>query len=155
MPLEVPLSFPVHDFLVLEDAYIQLIDVCTTLSPSGIICAEGEKWKRSRRFAASFLKTLGMVRFPGPRRDALEQRIMASVGECLEGFRSKAAGNVETEIDPLPEILHGMGNLMSDLVFGRTWKRNDPTWRWLQELQEKGTKMIGVAGPLNFLPFLR
>ncbi|XP_071450817.1 cytochrome P450 306a1 [Hetaerina americana] len=128
----------------------------------GIICAEGERWKASRRFASSFLKTLGMVRFPGPRRDSLERRIMVAVRECLEGFHEqmKEGGEADckgtgVELNPLPELLHGIGNLMSDLVFGKTWKRDDQTWRWLQSLQEEGTKLIGVAGPLNFLPFLR
>ncbi|XP_046390469.1 cytochrome P450 306a1 [Ischnura elegans] len=127
----------------------------------GIICAEGERWKTSRRFASSFLKTLGMVRFPGPRRDALERRIMVAVKECIQGFQEQMEGkehgdeSVGVGLNPLPELLHGIGNLMSDLVFGKTWSRHDQTWKWLQSLQEEGTKLIGVAGPLNFLPFLR
>lgn len=44
---------------------------------------------------------------------------------------------------------------MNRLTFGKSWAIDDPTWVWLQELQEEGTKHIGVSGPLNFLPFLR
>jgi hypothetical protein len=40
-------------------------------------------------------------------------------------------------------------------VFGVVYKENDPTWKWLQDLQELGTKHIGIAGPVNFMPFLR
>lgn len=44
---------------------------------------------------------------------------------------------------------------MNSLVFGRTWEENDPMWRKLRHLAEEGVKHVGVAGPLNFLPFLR
>jgi hypothetical protein len=40
-------------------------------------------------------------------------------------------------------------------VFGVVYKENDPMWKWLQDLQELGTKHIGIAGPVNFMPFLR
>ena len=45
--------------------------------------------------------------------------------------------------------------MLNSLVFGVVYKENDPTWKWLQDLQELGTKHIGVAGPVNFMPFLR
>lgn len=44
---------------------------------------------------------------------------------------------------------------MNSLVFGVSYAENDPTWKWLQQLQEEGLKYVGVAGPLNFLPILR
>jgi len=44
---------------------------------------------------------------------------------------------------------------MNSLVFGIVYKENDPTWKWLQDLQELGTKLIGIAGPVNFMRFLR
>lgn len=48
-----------------------------------------------------------------------------------------------------------MGNLVNSIVFGKTYKEEDEVWKWLRHLQEEGVKEIGVAGPLNFLPFLR
>lgn len=44
---------------------------------------------------------------------------------------------------------------MNLIIFGKAWSRQDPTWLWLQSLQEEGIKHIGVAGPLNFLPIFR
>jgi ecdysteroid 25-hydroxylase CYP306A1 len=44
---------------------------------------------------------------------------------------------------------------MNSLVFGVVYEENDSIWKWLQHAQEEGTKLIGVAGPINFLPFLR
>lgn len=59
------------------------------------------------------------------------------------------------DIDVLEPLRHSIGSIMNRLVFGKIWNRHDKTWQWLQQLQEEGTKLIGVAGPLNFLPFLR
>jgi hypothetical protein len=55
----------------------------------------------------------------------------------------------------LPVLRHCLGNVVNSLVFGVVYEENDPTWKWLQDLQELGTKHIGVAGPVNFMPFLR
>lgn len=41
------------------------------------------------------------------------------------------------------------------MIFGETYTKDDPTWQWLMNVQETGSKMVGVAGPTNFLPFLR
>lgn len=57
--------------------------------------------------------------------------------------------------DPVDVLRHSVGSVMNRLTFGKVWSRDDATWKWLQDLQEEGTKHIGVAGPLNFLPFLR
>ncbi|XP_014480494.1 PREDICTED: cytochrome P450 306a1 isoform X1 [Dinoponera quadriceps] len=117
----------------------------------GLICAEGDLWKDQRRFVAGCLKNLGMVKF-GTRRDKMEERILATVNECISKLRSRATVD---GIDPLETLHHCMGNLMNDLVFGKVYQEDDEVWRWLRHLQEEGVKHIGVAGPLNFLPFLR
>lgn len=51
--------------------------------------------------------------------------------------------------------MHHVGNTMNQLIFGLTYQEDDGTWRWLRHLLEEGTKLVGVAGPLNFLPCLR
>lgn len=41
------------------------------------------------------------------------------------------------------------------IVYGVSFEENDPTWKWLQHIQEEGAKAMGVAGVVNFLPFIR
>lgn len=60
----------------------------------------------------------------------------------------------EVRLDPLEGLRHSLGSVINVIVFGKSWSRDDETWKWLQHLQEEGTKHIGVAGPLNFLSFL-
>ncbi|KAL0108031.1 hypothetical protein PUN28_014951 [Cardiocondyla obscurior] len=118
----------------------------------GLICAEGSLWKDQRRFVAGCLKNFGMTKLPGARRDRMEQRILAVVNECTLKLRDLSA---EDGVDPLETLHHCLGNLMNDLVFGKVYKEDDEVWKWLRHLQEEGVKHIGVAGPLNFLPFFR
>lgn len=58
-------------------------------------------------------------------------------------------------ICPLKLLSHSLGSFINKIVFGRSWPADDPTWIWLQELQENGVQQMSVAGPLNFLPFVR
>lgn len=67
-------------------------------------------------------------------------------------LRNRAANG---PIDPLDTLHHCLGNLINSIVFGKTYEEEDQIWKWLRHLQEEGVKQIGVAGPLNFLPFLR
>lgn len=91
---------------------------------------------------------MGMVKF-GAKREDMEQRIMNGVDSCLKDF-----GACE-EVDPAHILLHHIGNLMNDFVFGLKYEKDDETWKYLQNLQEEGVKLIGVSGAVNFLPALR
>lgn len=118
----------------------------------GLICAQGELWRDQRRFVAGCLKNFGMLKLPGARRDRMEERILMVVDECISKLKVRST---EEGIDPLETLHHCVGNLMNDLVFGKVYEENDEVWKWLRHLQEEGVKHIGVAGPLNFLSFLR
>ncbi|XP_015126184.1 cytochrome P450 306a1 [Diachasma alloeum] len=117
----------------------------------GIVCAEGDHWREQRKFVSSTLKTLGMMKH-GSRREKLEERMTHYISQLLE----KLTGTDPIQgVDPLESLHHCLGNLINDLVFGKVYGEDDETWKWLRYLQEDGVKHIGIAGPLNFLPFLR
>ncbi|KAL6422976.1 hypothetical protein ACFW04_010463 [Cataglyphis niger] len=118
----------------------------------GIICAQGDLWRDQRKFVAGCLKNFGMVKLPGTKRDKMQERILTAVRECISKLKDRAT---EDGIDPVEILHHCVGNLMNDLVFGKIYKEGDEVWKWLRHMQEEGVKHIGVAGPLNFLPFLR
>lgn len=50
---------------------------------AGLICAEGDLWKEQRRFVTGCLKNFGMAKLPSPKRDRMEERILATVDECI------------------------------------------------------------------------
>ncbi|XP_012055452.1 PREDICTED: cytochrome P450 306a1 [Atta cephalotes] len=118
----------------------------------GLICAEGNLWKDQRRFVAGCLKNFGMTKLPGIKRDRLEERILAIVNEYTSKLKKLT---MEDGIDPCETLHHYLGNVMNDIVFGKVYKEDDEVWKWLRHLQEEGVKHVGIAGPLNFLPFFR
>ncbi|KAK0090144.1 hypothetical protein PV325_002569 [Microctonus aethiopoides] len=117
----------------------------------GIICADGEVWKEQRKFVLTTLKSLGMMKF-GSMRFEMEKKITESVAQAIKKLETKSNAN---GIDPLDILHHCIGNLMNNIIFGKNYDENDKTWKWLRHIQEEGVKHIGIAGPLNFLPFLR
>ncbi|XP_014217775.1 cytochrome P450 306a1-like, partial [Copidosoma floridanum] len=118
-----------------------------------IIAAEGELWREHRKFVAGCLKNFGMARFASPRRNKLEERILIAVEETLVKLEDRSNG--VDGLDPHSILHHCIGNLLNHLVFGKVYEEDDEDWKWLQWVQEESVKDIGVAGPLNFLPFLR
>ncbi|KAJ3644361.1 hypothetical protein Zmor_027026 [Zophobas morio] len=117
----------------------------------GLICAEGELWKDQRKFVHNTLRGLGAARV-GHNRTNIQNLIMHNVSDFVQYIKSQGK---QVTLDPLEPLRHSLGSVINQLVFGKSWSRDDKLWKWLQHLQEEGTKHIGVAGPLNFLPFLR
>ncbi|KAK6625501.1 hypothetical protein RUM43_005800 [Polyplax serrata] len=81
----------------------------------------------------------------------MESDVRDGIWEMMEKIKSREGEPVDLE----GFLMHSIGNVVFNLVFGKTWNENDETWRKLMSLQEEGTKLIGVAGPINFLPILR
>ncbi|XP_076377158.1 cytochrome P450 enzyme phantom [Megalopta genalis] len=145
---------------LIREAFAQ--DACTGRAPLylthgimqgyGLICAEGNRWKDQRKFVSRCLRNFGMVKHEGSRRDSLEERISRAADECVSKLGQRSTNG---PIDPMDTLHHCIGNLVNDIVFGKTYPEDDGVWKWLRHLQEEGVKHIGVAGPLNFLPLLR
>ncbi|CAG9863597.1 unnamed protein product [Phyllotreta striolata] len=117
----------------------------------GLICAEGDLWKEHRKFTHNCLRQFGATKI-GPQRKKMEALILEHCFD-LTNYLKKIDG--KTAVDILPGLRHSLGSAVNQLVFGKSWERDDETWLWLQHLQEEGPKYLGVAGPLNFLPFFR
>ncbi|KRT82762.1 cytochrome P450, partial [Oryctes borbonicus] len=120
-----------------------------------LICAEKELWKDQRKFVFGCLKQLGVPKISG-KRNKLEARIMKEVMDLINYIKSlKHENQDDITLDPASTLKHNAGSLINQLVFGKSYSRYNKLWNWLVYLQEEGTKHIGIAGPLNFLPFLR
>lgn len=60
-----------------------------------------------------------------------------------------------TPID-LPYMLSdSLGNVVNEIIFGYKYPSDDKTWKWFRQIQEEGCHEMGVAGAVNFLPFVR
>ncbi|CAH0555175.1 unnamed protein product [Brassicogethes aeneus] len=117
----------------------------------GIVCSEGDLWKDQRKFIYNSLRQFGAAKI-SENKEKMEELIMENVLDFINHIKEMG---LEVYIEPLEPLRHNIGSIMNQIVFGHSWSREDETWNWLQNLQEEGIKLIGVAGPLNFLPFLR
>lgn len=52
-------------------------------------------------------------------------------------------------------ISNSLGNVINDIIFGFKYPLEDQTWTWFRQIQEEGCHEMGVAGVVNFLPFVR
>ncbi|XP_057667309.1 cytochrome P450 306a1 isoform X1 [Diorhabda carinulata] len=118
---------------------------------NGLICAEGEVWKEHRRFTFNCIRQLGGAKV-GPQRKKMETLILNHAIDFIKYLDLEEDGR---EVDIFPGLRHSLGSAVYLIVFGKSWSRDDDLWKYLLYLQEEGPKYMGIAGPLNFLPFLR
>nr|BAN66311.1 cytochrome P450 306A1 [Mamestra brassicae] len=117
---------------------------------NGIICAEGGLWKDQRKLITTWLKSFGMSKH-SVSREKLEKRIASGVYELLENVE-KAAGS---PMDLSQMLSNSLGNVVNEIIFGFKFPPEDKTWHWFRQIQEEGCHEMGVAGVVNFLPFVR
>ncbi|KAL0893764.1 hypothetical protein ABMA27_013901 [Loxostege sticticalis] len=58
------------------------------------------------------------------------------------------------KLDP-HAFTNSLGNVVNEIIFGFKYPPEDKTWHWLRQIQEEGCHEMGVAGVVNFLPFVR
>ncbi|CAH2237600.1 cytochrome P450 306a1 [Pararge aegeria] len=117
---------------------------------NGIICAEGALWKDQRKLVTSWLKSFGMSKH-GVVREKLAKRISSGVHELIQNVKEARGSPI-----PLPNMIsNSLGNVINDIIFGFKFPLDDKTWKWFRQIQEEGCHEMGVAGVVNFLPFIR
>lgn len=52
-------------------------------------------------------------------------------------------------------LTNSLGNVVNEIIFGSKFPPDDKTWNWFRQIQEEGCHEMGVAGVVNFLPFIR
>ncbi|KAL7641282.1 UNVERIFIED_CONTAM: hypothetical protein RMT77_008420 [Armadillidium vulgare] len=117
----------------------------------GLICSEGDLWKEHRRFVVGFMRNNGMKTGSSSARDHLQTRIDEMASKLVRKLNLCQNDGVDVK----SFLLHIIGNTVNGLIFGIHYEEEDPTWVWLRSLLEEGVKLIGIAGPINFLPWLR
>ncbi|XP_014368135.2 cytochrome P450 306a1 [Papilio machaon] len=117
---------------------------------NGIICAEGGLWKDQRKLVMMWLKSFGMSKY-SVSREKLERRIAVGVNELLQNVKQASGAPID-----LPSMLkNSLGNVVNEIIFGYKYPSDDKTWKWFRQIQEEGSHEMGVAGVVNFLPFIR
>ncbi|XP_064082741.1 cytochrome P450 306a1-like [Macrobrachium nipponense] len=114
----------------------------------GLICSDGSLWRDHRKFILGFMRDQGMR--AAVSRANMEHRIHLVAKQLTDELAEN-----EEPVEISENLLHHVGNTMTELIFGRKYPEDDPIWRWQRYMLDEGSKLIGVAGPLNFLPWLR
>ncbi|CAB3242030.1 unnamed protein product [Arctia plantaginis] len=117
---------------------------------NGIICAEGGLWRDQRKLITTWLKSFGMSKH-SVSRQKLEKRIASGVYELLENVEK--AGSSAMDLSHM--LSNSLGNVVNEIIFGFKFPPEDKTWHWFRQIQEEGCHEMGVAGVVNFLPFVR
>ncbi|KAM4694324.1 cytochrome P450 2J5-like [Discoglossus pictus] len=102
------------------------------MGKKGVVLTSGHTWKQHRRFGQTTLRILGVG------RRSMEERIQEEAQSLLELFTIMKG----SPMDPTPWITHSVSNVISALIFGKTFLPRD---RDFQELH-KATEIV-VAAP--------
>ncbi|CAJ0609579.1 unnamed protein product [Cylicocyclus nassatus] len=116
----------------------------------GIILSEGERWHHNRELARTIFKTFKLS------GEQLEARVRAHV-DYLEHHVAAEIGNKETaQMDMHIPIAYCVGNIIQDLVLGKSYPYGDPEFDGLKRLIDSTLHDAGSISVLlaNQFPWL-
>ncbi|XP_069071502.1 cytochrome P450 2J4-like [Pleurodeles waltl] len=106
-------------------------------SGKGVIFSSGHIWKQQRRFGLMTLRNLGLG------KNSLEARIQEEAKSLVEFFALIKGKS----LDPSPAIIHSVGNVISAVIFGHCFSRDDKEFHQLLEANDVVAKRL--ASPWN------
>jgi len=63
--------------------------------------------------------------------------------------------NLGDEQDLIPSLRNAVGTMMTGIIMGKRYDRQDPDWLALQAALDNNSKIATLTNPLNYIPLLR
>ncbi|NXC01837.1 CP2J6 protein, partial [Orthonyx spaldingii] len=104
---------------------------------NGVMFSNGHLWKQQRRFVLATLRKMGVGK---KDQDYRVQEEAAHLVEYLQKTNGKP-------LDPTMPVVHAVSNIISSLIFGHGFSRNDENFHHMIECFDT------IAAFLNSLPF--
>ncbi|XP_078522650.1 cytochrome P450 2J4-like [Lissotriton helveticus] len=92
----------------------------------GVLFSSGHNWKQQRRFGLTTLRNLGLG------KKSLEARIQEEAQSLVDFFATKKGKS----LDPSSAIVHSVTNVISAVVFGHRFSRDDKEFHQLIEASD-------------------
>ncbi|KAJ3645228.1 hypothetical protein Zmor_022905 [Zophobas morio] len=108
-------------------------------------------WKDQRKFVSNFLKAAGAAKF-SPNKKRLEDMIINYADNFVQYVHTHGNGASFNASDGLKYYVN---SISGTLYLGKSFSRNDEYSRKLPQALDEVVDGAQLAGPLNFLPFLR
>ncbi|XP_078522909.1 cytochrome P450 2J4-like [Lissotriton helveticus] len=101
----------------------------------GVIFSSGHNWKQQRRFGLMTLRNLGVG------KKSLEARIQEEAQSLVEFFAMMKGRS----LDPFQMIVHSVANVISAVVFGHHFSRDEEEFHQLIEANDVVARKLGSA----------
>ncbi|XP_033744152.1 cytochrome P450 2B19-like [Pecten maximus] len=111
----------------------------------GIVSRSGPEWKIHRAFAVGGLRDFGFG------KKSIEGKIMEEVEIFLHVLEEKQG----QPINPESCMQTCIANIICAITFGKRFEHGDPVFIELIDLIKENLSLIGPAGLLNIMPFVR
>ena len=119
--------------------------ITISFSILGLISAHvGESQRERRRFFLAALRDLGMG------KSRLVENITAEIDNLCDAFASQHGG----PFSPFYDITVPVSNVISWIVFGKRFHRDDPTYKGFVKIVREGIEICETTGIVGFIPIL-